>query len=413
MNIIMVGIDYQKASIEYRERFSFTAVSSREAMQFIRDKYHVKGCVIFSTCNRTELWINGLDQNINAAKILCEIKNENYEELQHYFYEFENREAVSYLLELACGVHSLIWGEDQILTQVKKAIDYARECACTDNVLEKLFQTAVTAAKKVKTMVKLTHANQSVSTKVVDILTHSVGSLKGVSCLVIGNGEMGKLMADTLVKEECDVTITTRKYKTGEVLIPDGCKSISYDDRISFGATADIIISATLSPHYTIKYDEAALMSKNRKNCYYFDLAVPRDIEQSARNLPNVQLFDVDSLGGNESDMNEPELRKAKEILMEYEEEFEIWYRFKELVPIINNISEKASIDINNRVKKTIYNFELDSYKRAQLENDVEIAVQKVVSGLMYGLKNHLDKQLWNECFMGLQSSCYNSNNSI
>ena len=134
-------------------------------------------------------------------------------------------EAVRYLFELSCGLHSKVFGEDQIITQVKDALALARQAGAADTVLEKLFQGAVTAAKKVKTQLHLTAVSRSVAQKAADLLTERLGPLEGVPCLVIGNGEMGQLMARELVARGADVTMTLRQYKRGDVLIPPGARS--------------------------------------------------------------------------------------------------------------------------------------------------------------------------------------------
>src|SRR5699024_10664980 len=115
---------------------------------------------------------------------------------------------------------SMILAEDQIISQVRDAHALARENYATDSVLEVLFRKAVTAAKKVKTDVVFTRASETSMDRAVAMLEHQGFSLKGRKCMVIGNGEMGKLAALTLAGKGADVTVTVRQYRSGVVQIP-------------------------------------------------------------------------------------------------------------------------------------------------------------------------------------------------
>ena len=100
---------------------------------------------------------------------------------------------------------------------------------------------------------RLTVRNQSVPMKALEVLSRIVPDLKGKHSLVIGNGEMGRMMAELLIKQGADVTMTLRQYKTFDAVIPEGAKVILYEERYDYLPKMDIVISATLSPHYTIK----------------------------------------------------------------------------------------------------------------------------------------------------------------
>ena len=169
MKIKMVGIDYNKAMLSQREKFSFSAEQAQDAMQCVIDSYGVKSCVIISTCNRTEIWICEDDnRQTDLAKVLCSLKETCLEKYIDLLTSREGLEAVRHLFDTACGLNSQIWGEDQILSQIKSAIESARNVKTTNEVMEKLFQTAIASAKKVKSTVKLTPYDSSVATKVLE-----------------------------------------------------------------------------------------------------------------------------------------------------------------------------------------------------------------------------------------------------
>ena len=149
MNVKMAGMEYALAPLEWREMFAFSAHACAAAMRYIKEKFSLS-CVLLSTCNRTELWISygeGMEEVPSPLELLCQLKQAVPVKVQEFIIEREGEEAVRHLLSLACGMKSKIFGEDQILSQVKSALFLAREQETADTVLEKLFQTAVTARR--------------------------------------------------------------------------------------------------------------------------------------------------------------------------------------------------------------------------------------------------------------------------
>lgn len=408
MNIKMVGIDHSKATIEYRELFSFTKSTAAAAMQRVLAEFGVEGCVILSTCNRTELWLSyETEPSRTPYEILCAVKNINPQDYENYFIERSGAQALRHLLLTSCGMKSKVFGEDQIIAQVGDALALSHDCGCSDSVLERLFRTAVTAAKRVKTTVHLTALDSSVATRTAELLHKELGELQGVCCLVIGNGEMGRLTAQTLVEQGCNVKITLRTYKTGEVIIPSGCCVVPYDDRYKQLAQCRVVVSATTSPHHTIKYDEA-LPYLDGSPKLMIDLAVPRDISCELANVRGVRLFDIDSLGGaSVSEAENEGVALANRILEEYYEEFENWYYFRGLVPKINDISALAATDITGRIHKTIQRLAIDTDEQERLSQLVEHASIKVVAKLMFGLRDNLDRDKWEDCIQGLEKAVH------
>ena len=113
----------------------------------------------------------------------------------------------------------------------------------------------MTAAKRVKTEVVFTHANSTAMDRAIAMLADTGYSLKGKTCMVIGNGEMGRLAALTLKRAGADVTVTVRQYRSGVVNIPEGCRRINYGDRMELFPSCDLVVSATSSP--IIRYGES------------------------------------------------------------------------------------------------------------------------------------------------------------
>ena len=199
MRVIMSGLDYQKAPIGLREQLSFTKTQVGDLTERIAGTEGVLGCVLISTCNRTELYLSCTPEcPAEPDQLLCRAVGLPHAPFAGAFVTRRDQEAVRHLMEVAGGLQSQIWGEDQILSQVKTAITIARARGAADPVLETLFRTAVSAGKAIKTKVRLTGVATSAAARAVEVLQRDLGDLRGRRALVIGNGEMGRLSAALL-----------------------------------------------------------------------------------------------------------------------------------------------------------------------------------------------------------------------
>ena len=254
MSIFMLGIDHNMAPVDIRAKFAFTKKNAGEAMEQLKERAGIHGCIILSTCNRLEIWASHEDdQEFSLYRCLCELKNIQDPSYEEYFISRQDKEAVEHLFYLAGGLKSQILGEDQILTQIKDALNLAREHFTTDGVLEVLFRMAVTAGKRIKTEAPMAHGNPSVIHQAVSTLREQGYDMHGKTCMVIGNGEMGKVAAQTLRDAGANVTVTVRQYRSGMVSIPIGCSRIHYGERMGFLPKCDVVVSATASPNYTLR----------------------------------------------------------------------------------------------------------------------------------------------------------------
>ena len=322
MAIQMIGIDHSVAEIDIRTIFSFTKKSTEEALICLKQVKGIEGCVLLSTCNRMELWLSTSEAyDSNIYELLCEIRKVDPEQYRQYFTYRQEKEAVHHLFRLAGGLESRILGEDQIITQVKDALRLAREHFAADHVLETLFRQAVTAAKKVKTGIALSASDQSVVHIAIRNLKENGHEFQGKTCMVIGNGVMGKLAAEQLRLQGAEVTVTVRQYRSGVVEIPAKCSRIDYGRRMELFGACDYVVSATVSPNYTLTRElvETAV----RKPVVLIDLAVPRDIDPQVQKIQGVTLFDIDCFREEaRSEEQKAAIHAAEECFAEQMEEF-------------------------------------------------------------------------------------------
>lgn len=398
MNISMIGIDFHTAGIEQREQYALTRDKAvRLGTHFVQERM-AEGCVVLATCNRTEVWFSGLKGSPGEVffKAVCEDgKNASL------FRERYGREAIRYLMELGCGIHSQIFGEDQILAQIKQAMTMAREKNYADSVLETLFRQAVTAAKKVKSSVRLTDRSQSIPRGAMELLRRQIPELQEKRALVIGNGEMGRMMAELMAAQGMDVTMTLRQYKTFDAVIPEGVKVILYDERYAYLEEMDIVVSATLSPHYTIQKERVKESEKTR---VFMDLAVPRDIDPAISNCRNVILYDMDRLGITPR-CDSGRLAVAEAIMDVCMEEFERWYVCRERMPDIRFVGERVAELTEAKLTRIYQAIPLYGEEEIKLRKNVQKAVEKSVMRLLFAMREKMEEKEYQVCLEAIRKS--------
>lgn len=327
MNLAVSYLDYETADVLAREPFSFSKSQITELYAGILAQEGVCGAVLLSTCNRTELYLSLEDgAKVNPFLLLCHAAGIPADTVPYQTRVGE--EAAWHLFAVASGAKSQIWGEDQILAQVKDAICAAREANASDSILEVLFRQAISGAKRVKTELGFQDVRDGTAERAVKWLEER----QCQTILVIGNGMIGRHAATLLCKQGKHVTMTLRHYRHGENIIPQGVHTVDYDRRYEQMEACDAVISATASPHHTVQLQ--ALKKLSHCPCCFVDLAMPRDIEPEISSLPGVQCKNIDELSRQEVEQNRVQLwREMEPILKRYVNDFKRWYHFKTKMP--------------------------------------------------------------------------------
>lgn len=329
MNLYVVGVNYKTAPIQIREKFSIGEQEYDKVLSGIRLLDHVTECALLSTCNRTELHIYTElacpDTGFIEARF-CQLKGLNHYEVKKYFTIYEGTSAIRHIMKVASGMDSMILGEDQILGQFKRAYEISMKQGTSKAVLNTLSRLAITSSKKIKTRKISAGKASTVAVQAGELLSGIFGkdlALKKV--LVIGSGEIGKMVAAELACSGVPDVYMTRRYSAGteagaakeagvgekagaagNSIVEENSAAtagqskvryIDYNDRYTFVDQCDIIIGATSSPHYTITRDMIEKKLGNRHiRRIFIDLAVPRDFDENIRQIENISVFNIDDL---------------------------------------------------------------------------------------------------------------------
>ena len=149
MTLNVLGLNHKTAPVALREKVAFGEDRLAAALHTLRQLDGVAEAVILSTCNRTELYWSGSASAGELSQWL-EHHHGNKLDLAQSLYVLQDRLAVEHAFNVASGLDSMVLGEAQILGQLKDAYRVAHEAGSTGPWLNKLFQAAFSAAKRVR-----------------------------------------------------------------------------------------------------------------------------------------------------------------------------------------------------------------------------------------------------------------------
>jgi len=295
----------------------------------------------------------------------------------------------------------MVLGEDQILGQVKTALDLAIEAGASGSMLNGLFREAVTAAKKVKTYTGLSKNSLSVASLAVKLLSdYFGGSLEDRTVLIIGAGKIGRIALKNLLSKGIGkVYVCNRTHgKAGEIAegLPD-VEAVNYDDRYKKINQCDIVISSTTSPHYTITRDMLEKSLTDMRLRAFVDLAVPRDIDVSIKEMPYTSYFNMDDLQltvERNIDIRMLEVSRADEIIDQSIFEFQKWYEFREVLPIVKEIQRYTGELLDEKIRQTVAKLKTVSSEDVEIvKTSITSTVKAIMNTFVFNVRNCASKE--------------------
>lgn len=346
--------------------------------------------VILSTCNRTEIYFKG--QGIDK-ELIFEVLNWDKSLLEYVFY-IEGESAVKHLFELACGFHSRILGEDQILGQIRDAYLEGVEKGHIFSELMRLFEEAISCGKRFRSDTKLYEIPVSSSS----IAVNKVIESKAEKLMVMGYGTIGKLVIKYALGTELkEINIVVRDKSKVEKITDQRVNILTYNEARERLNEMDGLISCTAASHLVV---EKYHINKEGKNILLIDLAMPRDIDPQLQNYERVQLLDIDKISKLDDEnkhLRVERMQKNKYIIDKYIKEYMNWLNLRCVTNYIKEFKDSGDFIVSHRVKS----FE----NKCKNKEDAKLAEILIKSTADYYI-NRAIKVLKNEKAKGREEQC-------
>jgi glutamyl-tRNA reductase len=339
--LIAVGANFRTAPLEVREKFVYPSAEVLPVLSRIRAAGATEAALL-STCNRTEFYLVESDGTAVQA-IWKELSERLGDDAQRFGYVRRDREVAAHLFRVASGLDSMILGEAQIQGQVRDAWEASR--SQSGAALNRLFQSALAVASRVRTETAVARGAASVSSAAVQLAKQIFGSLRGRRAMVLGAGEMAELALQCLKAEGVSAAIVAnRTYeRASELAALHSATALHYDACWSALAEVDVVITSTAAPHVVVRTEHIAptLPARGDRPLCILDIALPRDVDPDVRTLGNVFLYDLDDLRSVVAatlGRRQDELPSAEALLSGEVERYWAWLAGLASVPVLTTL---------------------------------------------------------------------------
>ncbi|MHB1377441.1 MAG: glutamyl-tRNA reductase [Candidatus Humimicrobiaceae bacterium] len=350
INIYLTGLNYKKAPMHALEKFSF---NEQECLNFLvktRSIKQLNEIVLLSTCNRTELYcITGQENNQFNGKLLSILTDYiglDSQSLKDYFYHASNSKAVNHLFQVAAGLDSMVLGEDQILSQVKKAYSIAVEAKTVNRFFHKLFHQAFRVGKRCRHETKISSGAASVGSVAIELIQKNFSNISDKKILLIGAGNIAQVLLSNLKNTgSSDITIVNRTLSKAQKLAQVfNAEVLPLIDLSKALRKSNIIITSVASKQEILSFDTVKQVMLERKNSplLIVDIAVPHNVEHSVKSLYNVflyNIYDLQQIAEKNMHSRKKEIISVKKIITEELKEYEQWYSKQYVIPTIKDLN--------------------------------------------------------------------------
>ena len=335
------GVNFKTAPVEVRERLACGPEETFELLEKLKRDSGVEELCILSTCNRVEIY--SCAHNEESVDILEDsfLRLKGAERASRHMFRYRGEEAVFHIFKVASSLDSMVIGEPQITAQFKESFELSRKAGTTGKVLNRLFEKALRASKRVRTETGISRSAVSVSYAAVELARKIFGDLKKAKVLLIGAGEMGELAASYLRKIGCQIYITNRTYERALRLSQElGGSALRFEELEEDIPNMDILIVSTGATHFVLTREmiRRAMKRRGYEPMFIIDISVPRNVEPSAGKIDEVFLYDIDDLkevvNSNMKDRLK-EARRGEIILWDEVNKFMRWLENLKIEPYI------------------------------------------------------------------------------
>jgi glutamyl-tRNA reductase len=399
MHIAVIGLSHRTAPVEIREKLSIPEQTMEASLQQLRADDQVLEASILSTCNRLEIYalLRHPEEGITAVgSFLSEVAGLRIDELSPHLFIYHHEEAIAHLLRVSAGLDSLVLGEGQILSQVKKMVRLGQEYRSVGPILNRLLNQAVSTGKRVRTETRLGTGAVSISSAAVELAQLKIGQARGVDELVpldqeqvavVGAGRMARLLLQHLQAKGCrGVVLINRTVERADQLaadfpqLPVQCRPLAELDHCL--STCSLVFTSTGAEEPIIDRGRLEVLNR-RSSLMLIDIGVPRNISADATELAGVERFDVDDLEevvARNQEARREMAAEAEGLLREEARLFLEWWDGLEAVPLVNRLRTHLEDIREQELQKAL----------SRMGPDLSARERKVVEALSKGIINKI-----------------------
>lgn len=393
MKLQVIGCSHHGSNVEIRERLAFSENQVKPFLATFYDAFPGSEAVLLSTCNRTEFYAAAktADQMPTEEAMIDFLAHQSGVEgrdINTDLFTLRDRSAIEHLFTVAASLDSMVIGEAQILSQVKRAYQLASETNPTIPITHQIFQSAIRVARRISNETDI-HANRvSVPSVAIGVLARQIFErLDNKRILIIGAGEMAEETLQYIRSDGGkDIVIVNRTAaKATDLAERFEGRTADWSTLQDQLAVADLIVSTTgaSEPVVTSEMFEAIDSKRSQRPVFILDLAVPRDFSAEIADRSNVYLYTLDDLQ-RECEHNrrsrESQYPKAIKIIEQETDDFFIDVRRRSSGSTIAQLKRQVDDVKNAEIDRLMNRLEgIDPRHKAEIEQAFHRLVNKIL----------------------------------
>lgn len=354
----------------------------KSKLEELKHQLGIREIMYLATCNRVLFFFTS-DENVDGSSFVKKFFEKAYPHLSLEHIRkavisaliFEGKEAISHLFEVAASMDSMVVGEREILRQLRETYDKNNEMGLTSDSIRIAMRFAVEAAKKVYTSTGIGEKHVSIVSLAIQKMLNKQLT-KEARFLLIGAGQTNRLVAKFLTKHGYNnIVIFNRSLKSAQQLASDfNGQALPLSDLACFKGGFDVVFAATHSTEIILTKElYTSLTAEDKNSKLLIDLSIPANIDASVSDQFNAEYVPIESLrelAQENLSYRENELVKAKLIIDEYVDNFNLAFRERQIELALREVPEQIkairSHAVNNVFKNEIS--ELDDHTRELLD---------------------------------------------
>jgi glutamyl-tRNA reductase len=303
VSVLTVGLSHRSSPVSLLERAVQPEAGIVKLLADLVGTPQVDEALVLSTCNRLEVYAEVRKFHGGVQEVTDRLSRQtglSLEDLAEHLYVHYEDGAVQHLLSVASGLDSMVIGEQQIIGQLRAALQVAREEAAVGRVLGPLVEHALRTGKRVHSETGIDRAGRSLVSVGLDLAERTVAGLAGRHAVLVGAGAMSALAGATLRRREVgEITVVNRTPERADRLAASlGGRSVGPERLADVVADADLLVSCTGAVGLVVAAGEVALAMSGREHrpLFVLDLALPRDVDPAVRQVAGATVVDLDDL---------------------------------------------------------------------------------------------------------------------
>jgi len=382
------------------------AESQRAAVDALLEEPRVSEAFVLQTCNRAEAYVVAEDEAVGRETLASQFEAVDGGSVR----ELGHEASLRHLMRVACGLESLVLGEDQIIGQVREAYEDARAAGGIGPTLDDAVLKALHVGERARDETEINEGVLSLGSAAVR-LAESRRDIEGATALVVGAGEIATLAARSAADRAGRVIVANRTIPHAEHVVDEldvegtavglGAVPVAVDE-------ADLVITATGSDEYVVGREELSTAGET----FVVDLARPRDVAPDAEAVEGVTVHDLDTLESVTEATRKRRERAAEAVEAMVDEEFERLleqYKRKRADEVIAAMYEGAERVKSRELRTAIGRLEAEGdgdvtdEQREILESMADALVGQLLSAPTRSLRDAAENDDWTTINTALQ----------